>query len=338
MSELTGEEQQGRGRRKKNAPNPQNGEIPKLAASSFELRAIPPFRLDLTSWALRRRPENEVDRWDGMTYRRVLLIHGRPAEISVSQNQFRETPRVRVSVTCSRVDSHIEAEVAALVTQMFGLQVNLKPFYQMANRDPKLRELAEKYRGLKPVRFPTVFETLANAFACQQFTLAAGLQLLNRLAKRGTVALKTEGGTVFGFPEPSDLVRISSRSFRNIGFSRQKTRAFHDLSRDILARRLDFQTLTNSTNQDAIKLLLALRGVGRWTAEYVLLRGLGRLDVFPGDDVGAQNGLAKWLHRSRPMNYASVRRALDRWQPYAGFIYFHMLMESLTAARKISVE
>lgn len=101
----------------------------------------------------------------------MVLIHisaGRP--LSISQNGSRETPGVRVSVTCRRLGTDPEAEVTALVTRMFGLQVNLKPFYEMAARDPTLRELAERYRGLKPVRFPTVFETLANAFACQQFT------------------------------------------------------------------------------------------------------------------------------------------------------------------------
>jgi len=207
----------------------------------------------------------------------------------------------------------------------------------MASREPKLRELADRYRGLKPGRFPTVFETLANAFACQQFTIAAGLQLLNQLVRRGSVGINTQAGMVFGFPEPSDLLRVSPRAFRSLGFSGQKTKAFRELSRKLVAEPLALDTLTNRKNEDAINLLLELRGVGRWTAEYVLLRGLGRLDVFPGDDVGARNRLAKWLHRSEPMDYASVRRTVDRWQPYAGFIYFHMLMESLTATGKLRV-
>ena len=65
--------------------------------------------------------------------------------------------------------------------------------------------------------------------------------------------------------------------------------------------------------------LLEMRGVGRWTAEYVLLRGLGRLHIFPGDDVGAQKRLARWLGRSGPMDYAGVCRAVERWQPHAGW-------------------
>jgi len=305
---------------------------------SFELSPIAPFRLDLTAWALRRRPENQVDRWDGATYRRVILVRGRIVELSVCQLQSQASPRVEVKASGGRFGNAIQAEIATLVTRMLGLQIDLTPFYRMAGRDARLRELAEKYRGLKPVQFPTVFEALANAFACQQFTIAAGLQLLNRLAKLGSVVIGACEGPRFGFPQPTDLVRLSPRVFRNLGFSRQKTRAFRELSRNILNGAFDPNALAHQTNEAAVASMLEMRGVGRWTAEYVLLRALGHLDVFPGDDVGARNRLAKWLHRSRPMDYASVHRILQRWQPYGGLIYFHMLMESLSATGKIATK
>ena len=307
---------------------------------TFELKPTAPFSLEFTSWALRRCAVNEVDRWDGSTYRRVIAIHGRMVELSVCERGNREASRLEVNVVGERLHAKAEAkdEIKALLTRMLGLEVDLDAFRRTASRAPKLRELAERYRGLKPVRFPTIFETLANAFACQQFTIAAGVQLLNRLARKGSVTCDTESGVMFGFPEPSDLLRLSPRTYRKLGFSRQKTKAFRELSRNLVSQGVDLETLANHKNEDAIHFLLGLRGVGRWTAEYVLLRGLGRLDVFPGDDVGAQNGLSKWLHRSKPMDYASVRRALKRWEPYAGFIYFHMLMESLGAAGKICAQ
>jgi DNA-3-methyladenine glycosylase II len=108
---------------------------------TFLMRPIPAFRLDLTAWALRRRPENVVDRWDGLNYRRVVLLHSRPAEISVSQNGCREAPKVPVSVKRRRLGVHTKAEATALVTRTFGLQVDLDPFYRMGARDRKLREL-----------------------------------------------------------------------------------------------------------------------------------------------------------------------------------------------------
>jgi DNA-3-methyladenine glycosylase II len=79
----------------------------------------------------------------------------------------------------------------------------------------------------------------------------------------------------------------------------------------------------------ALAALLRLRGVGRWTAEYALLRGLGRLHVFPGDDVGARNNLARWLGRRGPLDYAGVQSAVHRWQPFAGVVYFHLLLANL---------
>lgn len=303
---------------------------------SFELTAIAPFRLDFTAWALRRRPENEVDRWDGTVYQRVILVSGRSAEFSVQQTGPCERPRLKVDVVGNALPEGAKGEIAALVTAMLGLEVDLKSFYRMAARDLKLRALVERFRGLKPVRFPTVFEALVNAFACQQFTLAAGLQLLNRLARQGTVAVETDAGKTFGFPEPADLLRLSPTAFRKLGFSRQKTRAFGELSRRILAGGLDLGTLESLNNEDAMKFLMTLRGVGRWTAEYVLLRGLGRLDVFPGDDVGAQNHLRKWLRYRKRMDYASVRKALQRWQTFAGLVYFHLLLDSLAAKGTIA--
>ena len=72
--------------------------------------------------------------------------------------------------------------------------------------------------------------------------------------------------------------------------------------------------------------------MGRWSAEYALLRGLGRLEVFPGDDVGARNNLARRLGLASPLDYDDVRRAVAPWAPYAGLAYFHLLVERIDDA------
>ena len=82
--------------------------------------------------------------------------------------------------------------------------------------------------------------------------------------------------------------------------------------------------------------LIELRGIGRWSAEYVLLRGLGRLDVYPGDDVGARNNLKRWLNLRKPLDYEGVRRITKRWQPYVGLVYFHMLLDRLAASEGLA--
>lgn len=83
--------------------------------------------------------------------------------------------------------------------------------------------------------------------------------------------------------------------------------------------------------------LTGLRGVGRWTAEYVMLRGLGRLHVFPGDDVGARNKLRRFFGLQCTLDYDAIARLMAPWRPYAGMIYFHLLLDSLTEAGLVGV-
>ena len=85
-------------------------------------------------------------------------------------------------------------------------------------------------------------------------------------------------------------------------------------------------------DQTAIQALCALRGVGRWNAEYVPLRGLGQTHIFPGDDAGARKHLQRWLHLKNSPDYATVHRVLQRWKPYGGMIYFHLLLDRLAEA------
>jgi DNA-3-methyladenine glycosylase II len=297
--------------------------------TSFSLKVVPPFRLDLTVWALRRRPENKMDRWDGTTFRRALMLNGKPAEVAVTQMGSPEAPRLQASVIGVEFGSETKSSVTETLNTMLGLQVDLKSFYSFAAKDPRLAILARRFRGLKPPRFPSLLEALVNGIACQQFTLASGIQLLNRLAEDFGASLIGIGIRAHAFPGSEDLAAVKPELLRRLGLNRQKVRAIIELSRAITQGDLDLESLASLDDDSAVERLSELHGVGRWTAEYVLLRGLGRLQVFPGDDVGARNTLQQWLRLRNPLDYDGVRRLIAKWQPYAGLVYFHMLLYRL---------
>jgi DNA-3-methyladenine glycosylase II len=296
------------------------------------VRPIPPFRLDLTVWALRRRPRNRIDRWDGTTYRRVIVVTGRPTEVAVRQEGLATAPRLVVTATPPLRTPSERQLVRSILDRLLGLRVDLRDWYQMAEGHQRLRPLADRFRGVKPPRFPTVFETLVNAFACQQLSLVVGLELLNRLAAVCDVRRGIGERARYAFPAARDVARVAPASYHAIGFSRQKVRALLTLARGIDRGDVDVEGLAGDGDQEAAARLRELRGVGRWTAEYVLLRGLGRLNVFPGDDVGAQNNLARWLGRPHPLDYDGVSKAVGKWQPYAGMLYFHLLLDRPAAS------
>lgn len=297
---------------------------------SFELRPVPPFRLDFTVWVLRRRTENIIDRWDGETYRRVLPIGRGAAAVAVRQTRPVEHPKIEVRVTGARDSDSTKSAVAAAVQRLLGLRVDLGDFYRFAGSRPRLNRLASKFRGLKPPRFPTVFEALVNAIACQEVTLTLGIQLLSKVARR--YGLSVDGGSTFAFPRPDDLADRRPGDFRRLGFTRHKGRAIVELSRSIAWGGADLATLAAESDEAAVERLRAHRGIGRWSAEYALLRGLGRKHVFPGDDVGARNRLQRLLKLKEKLDYDSVARRLRAWRPYGGLVYFHMLLDGLADA------
>ena len=304
-----------------------------MSQRTFSLLPVPPFRLDLTVWTLRRRPDNAVDRWDGQTYRRALLLPTGLVDVAVTQVEALETPRLQVSVEGQPLGSKVEAAVASALGRLLGLRIDLAGFYRCFARQGQMGRLARRFRGMKPPRFTTVFESVINAIVSQQVTRTLGIRLLNRLTVNYGVAVRDGDAAAHAFPRPEDLAGLCPADLRQLGFSQQKGGAMIELAKSITKGVLDLEGLTELPDEEAVRRLRGLRGVGPWTAEYVLLRGLGRTHVFPGDVAGARDNLRRWQHLANPLDDAAARGALSRWHPYGGLVYFHLLLDRLAQAR-----
>ena len=269
-----------------------------------------------------------MDRWEGNRYVRVLFAGKELCKITVEQKKEEELEIELISRNAVAAGREI---AAGQLRKILGLEVNLEDFYVLALPDTHLGPLVQRFLGVKPTRFVTLFEALLNAVACQQLTLDVGLTLLNRLTDEFGSKLTDDNTTFYAFPSPGDLAGAPFESVRNLGFSNQKTRAILELSAAIVEGKIDLSALETMTNDAVAKYLSALRGIGRWSAEYVLLRGLGRLDVFPGDDVGAQRNLRNLFGLNHKPSYGEIKDITAPWQPYAGLVYFHLLLDKLRA-------
>lgn len=288
----------------------------------FSLRPVMPFRLDLTVWALRRRSGNMVDVWQDETYRRVLAINDQAVLVEVTQKKA----KLDVIVTGTNLDAAVKQETTIALERLLGIRVDLSDFYRFASSHPPLNKLAERFRGFKPPRFANVFEGIVNGITCQQISLTVGIIFLNRLAERCGLPF---GPGMYAFPRPEDLANLNPADLRPLGYSGSKARALIELSQLIVGGRLDLDELTQLDNQECLDRLVSIHGVGRWTAEYVMLRGLGRTGVFPGDDVGARKNLERWLRLRKKLDYDRVQRVLSKWKGYGGLIFLHLLLKSL---------
>lgn len=289
----------------------------------FSLSARPPFRLDLTVWALKRRGQNLIEDWDGSVYTRVFVFDGTPVKVQVRQE---EAGRVSVVAASKSAVPKLKAKVSQMLDRMLGLSLDLSELYTLAKRDRALNGLVLQFRGVKPPRFGTLFEAFVNAIACQQLSLEAGISLLNKFTEcygrsfRGCRA----------FPEPKRVMRCRWSDLRRLGFSRHKSEALISLASLFCRHPERFAQLEALSNEELIQRFCSLKGIGRWSAEYVLLRGLGRLGILPGDDVAIHKNLKKLLKLRKNPTYETIKKVEQKWYPFAGALYFHLLLKKLT--------
>ena len=182
-----------------------------MSENTFFLEPVPPFRLDPTALALRRRPDNAVDRWNGKTYRRIVSLEGQAVELAVKQVSPPEVPRLRVTVRGASLNSKLKDAATRVLDRLLGLHIDLRDFYHLASDDSSLGPLVREFEGMKPPRLPTVFESVVSAIACQQTKLTNGIRMLNRLAERFGPAI-AKRRRAHAFPCPKDLDTFASKN------------------------------------------------------------------------------------------------------------------------------
>ncbi|MEZ5936253.1 MAG: DNA-3-methyladenine glycosylase 2 family protein [Alphaproteobacteria bacterium] len=279
---------------------------------TIRIKPAPPFRLDLTVRVLQRHPANLIDRFDGMAYRRVLIIQDRPVSVTVIQTAPPERPMLEVTVKGAHLPPITRCRTMSALQRLLGLTCCLDDFDRVAADDAMLRSLAGAHVGLKPPRSLTLFEGLVNAIACQQVTAGLGVRLVNQLAATSAQRPPAGQSTVHAFPDPGDVADLTADDLRSIGFSRSKAESIVCVARSLTDGRLDPDGFEDRDNAAAAARLGALRGVGPWTIDEVLLRGLGRLEVLPASDASNRRQLQQWLRLLTPLDRSGVEHALAR--------------------------
>jgi DNA-3-methyladenine glycosylase II len=312
------------GQRQNDLPVFQDIDLDVTSDSPLILKTYPPFHLGLTVRVLRRLPVNAIDRWDGATYTRVLPYGNTAFQVHVRQRRVGQ-PTLEVVVNGAPASAARNLYVTSMLEKLLGLKVELSSFYRKALRDKEFGPTARRFAGFRPPRFPSVFEAAINGISCQQLSLRVGISLLNKLSEQHGVAT----GGHHAFPRPEDLANAGSGKLKRLGYSSQKEQYILTISRAVSEGRLDLDGLAALNDHEAMEALLKIHGIGRWTAEYILLRGLGRLNVIPAGDIGIRNNLQRRLGLDHRPDADEVRSMLSRWHPYTGLMYFYFLLDYL---------
>ena len=277
--------------------------------------------------------EDPVNVLDGDVFRRVLRHDGRLLPYEVRWSGSVEDARLAVDVPGVRAAAVGEAVVFE-VRRLFGLDFDLAGFYRMAKADPVLSALVEPLYGMRPTLAPTALEMLVGSITAQQVNLSFAFACRARLVRRYGEAVRSGSTTVWAFPEARALAGARVRELRALKYSTRKGEYIRDLARAMVTRTLDAEALASAASEDVIARLTALRGLGRWTADWFLARCCGRGDVCPAGDLAVRKAFDHHYGRGRTLSEVAIRRRARVWGPYQNLAVHYLLAGMrMTAAR-----
>ena len=304
--------------------------------TSFGVTPPRPYSLALTVERLVRF-DQVLDRFEDGVYRRLLWVAGAGLLVSVRQEGPPSRAELEVRLAGRQARSPA-ARLAAerLVGRALGADSGVRAFYRACGEDPVLGSSIRANRGLRVAGGSSVFETLLTAVFAQQVNLAFAYSIRKELCLALGRRARFDGESYLAFPTPASVAGLSHEELRAFRLTNAKARALHEISQAFHTGELSESQLEALPDEEVIDRLTALRGVGRWTAEVTLMRGLARPDAFPAGDLAVVKHFAQQLlGRESAASEQEMREFSERWKPHRALALVYAYAEM---ARRSKVE
>jgi DNA-3-methyladenine glycosylase II len=206
----------------------------------------------------------------------------------------------------------LDGETRPVVRKLLGLEFDLPGFYAWARKEPVMRRLTKALAGFRPPLSPDPFETLVTAITAQQVSLYAAFAIRNRLIER----FGRRAGRAYAFPTTTRLRRATPGELLALGFSRRKAEYVLGLARE----PVDFAALDGFPDEEIKARLVAVRGLGEWTADWFLARHLARPRAWPAGDLGLRKAVEAYYP-----DVGDVRAFGERFEPFQNLSAHYLL-------------
>ncbi len=276
----------------------------------------------------------QIERYEKGSFWQLIWLHNNLVLITVRSMGSIDQPELSVSI---KPDTELNSEDLVLARQkvcsIFNLDFNLRYFYDDMKDDRILSKLIPKLRGLNSPTTPTFFEAIVSSIIEQQISLKAARSIENKMIKKFGNTLKLEGATYYSFPTPQTLSKLEREDLRGSGLSFRKAEYVIGLSKCIEDNKLDINKLKTKNTSEIIQELLKVRGIGFWTAELAVIRGLHRLVALPADDIGLRRVVSHYYKNDKPISSDELRIIAKDWGKWSGLVAFYLVVADLMSIK-----
>ena len=299
----------------------------------FDIKPTPPFSFDLSAGIFSEGDER-IQRYESSTYQQVIRPNGKLVLVALRSSGTVDEPELSVNLMPDEDLSSYDIRMAGeIVRDLFNMNLDLLPFYETVKGDRVMTKITQLLRGLRNPSTATVFEALVDSIVEQQISLKVAWSLERRLIETFGDILPLGEKTYYAFPEPEKLAGTTVEELRGCGLSTRKSEYIRDLAQ-LVQKGLDLEKFKDYQNPDKIiEELRRIRGVGVWTAELAMIRGMSKLDAMPADDLGLRRCISHYYCADRKITGDQARRVAEAWKGWRGLASFYLIM-----AERIGIE
>lgn len=272
----------------------------------------------------RRWGDDLLDRWDGETLlRTVRVAGGETFAVAATPVGSITRPRLRIQVDDPR---HLDAASAAAAR--WFVTPPPEALAELAAREPMIGAADRLLPGVRPVLQPDLLTALVRSISAQQINLRFAAVVRGRLAERYGRRLAVGDHVVYSL-DAERLAGLDAADLRALQFTTRKSEYIVGVAKAVLDGRLDRGRLEQLSDEEFIAEMSSLDGVGRWTAEWLLARSLGRPVVVAGD-LGVRKAVGRAYRDGAMPSESEVREITANWGAAAGVaqqLLLHVLVE-----------
>jgi DNA-3-methyladenine glycosylase II len=305
---------------------------PQHSPPTFTLTPQPPYDFATNAdFVTHYKGSEAADMYDGETLIRAIDLGDRIATIAINSTGSAAKPLLEVSISGQPTSNEIDT-AARQVERIAGTRGNPQPFYDLIEDIPDLAVLKEKFHGLHLTQATSLFETITWAVLGQQISANVAASLRRKITEHYGRIGEIDGQPYALFPRPEDLDSANIEDLRALGLSQRKAEYTLGLRDEFGSGRITESRLEAMDDAEVEVELLKLRGIGPWTAHWLLLRGLGREDALPVGDVALQKTLGE-LVRGKTFSPQELVDYAEQFRPYRSYLTIYLF--ALIRARRV---
>ena len=281
------------------------------------IKPHPPFDFDLTaSYHAYFQSRYGADSMEDGVYHRLLDLGDKLVLVSVRSVGTTAVPELALELRGDRLTQDDAQRATWRVAWLLGTDQDLDPFYASIETDPVMSEVVDRFYGLHLPHTGTIFEALVVGVLGQQIATNVARIIRTLIIETFGPRAEFDGETYYAFPRPEAIWASSPGELRTMKLTQRKSEYVHGIAGAALDSAVGLESVAELPDTEIVKRLTALRGVGQWTAQWALIRAVGRPDALPLGDLALRRVVSHLFFDGAEVTDGQVEELARRWTPY----------------------